>query len=115
MKTSGELLEILEFFCRRLTDKNDEYGQLAEDRALAEKEYKMAVREQILRHKSDGHPATLIPKLVDGHKSVAELKFAMDVKEALVKANLESTKSTVTQIDSVRSMLTWLRAEERRG
>ena len=104
----------METLCRRLTEKNDEYGQLAEDRALAEKEYKMAVREQILRHKSDGQPATLIPKLVEGHKSVAELKFAMDVKEAFVKANLEAVKSTVTQIDSVRSMLTWLR-EEKRG
>ena len=114
MKSPGELLQIMETLCRRLTEKNDEYGQLAEDRALAEKEYKMAVREQILRHKSDGQPATLIPKLVEGHKSVAELKFAMDVKEAFVKANLEAVKTTVTQIDSVRSMLTWLR-EEKRG
>lgn len=111
MKTAPELLNILEVLCRRLTEKNDEYGQLAEDRALAEKEYKMAVREQILRHKSDGQPATIIPKLVEGHRLVAELKFAMDVKDALVKANLESVKSTVTQIDSVRSMLSWLKEE----
>ena len=114
MKTPGELLQIMEVLCRKLTDKNDEYGQLAEDRAQAEKEYKMSVREQILRHKADGHPATLIPSLVAGHKAVAELKMAMDIKEAIVKANLEAVKSTVTQIDSVRSMLTWLR-EERRG
>ena len=111
MKSPPELLQIIEKLCRQLTNKNDEYQQLAENKADAEKEYKMAVREQILRHKADGQPVTLIIKLVEGHKAVAELKFQMDVKEALVKANLESVKSTVTQIDAVRSMLTWLRAE----
>ena len=115
MKSPGELQQIMEVLCRRLTEKNDEYGQLAEDRAQAEKDYKMAVREQILKHKADGQPATLIPKLVEGHKSVAELKFAMDVKEALVKANLEAARSTVTQLDAIRSMLSWQKQELKGG
>ena len=111
MKSPAEYVQIVERLCRTLTQKNDEYGTLADTRALAEKEYKMAVREQVLRHKSDGHPATLIPKLVEGHKLVAELKFKMDVADALVRANIESCRSAVNQIDAARSILSWLKQE----
>ena len=109
--TPAQVIQVLENKNRMLTQKNDEYPDLVESKAQAERDYKIMVREQILRHKSEGHPATLILKLVDGHKIVAELKFKLDIADALVKANLESCKSTVTQIDSARSLLTWMRAE----
>ena len=111
MKSPSELVNIVESLCRTLTQRNDEYPALADARAEAEMNYKIEVRKQILSHKSDGHPATLIPKLVEGHKLVAELKFKMDVAEALVKANVESCRSTVNQIDAARSMLSWLKQE----
>ena len=113
--TPAQIMSILETKNRMLTQKNDEYPELAEKRAEAERDYKIMVREQILRHKSDGHPATLILKLVDGQKAVAELKFKMDVAEAMVKANIESTRSIVNQIDTARSLLSWLKAEMGRG
>ena len=113
--TPAEIMKILENKNRMLTEKNDEYPTLTENRAQAEKDYKMMVREQILRHKSEGHPATLIPKLVDGHKIVAELKFQADVAEALVKANIESTRTLVNQIDTCRSLLSFLKAEMERS
>ena len=115
MKSPGELIQIIETLCLKLTTKNDEYPTLADARAEAEKDYKMSVREQVLRHKSDGHPATLIPKLVEGHKLVAELKFKMDIAEALVKANIESCRSIVNQIDAARSLLSWLKSEKEKG
>ena len=109
--TPATIIQILETKNRMLTTKNDEYPELAEARAQAEREYKMMVREQILRHKTEGHPATLILKLVDGHKVVSELKFKMDVAEAMVKANIESTRSIVNQIDTARSILSWFKQE----
>ena len=115
MKTPAELIQIVESLCRKLTMKNDEYSVLADARAEAEMLYKIEVRKQILEHKSDGHPATLILKLVEGTKLVAELKFKMDVAEALVKANVESCRSTVNQIDAARSILSWLKQEMGKG
>ena len=111
MKTPAEYIQIVERLCRTLTQKNDEYPGLADARAEAELNYKIIVREQILRHKADGHPATLILKLVDGVKLVAELKFKMDVADALVRSNIESCRSTVNQIDAARSILSWLKQE----
>ena len=115
MKSPAELIDVIERLCRNLTIKNDEYGNLANTRSEAEKDYKISVREQILRHKTDGQSVTLIPKLVEGHPVVAELKFKMDVAEAIVKANVQSCKSIVNQIDAARSMLSWLKEEKGRG
>ena len=111
MKSPAEYIQIVERLCRKLTDLNDSYPALADARAEAEMDYKVEVRKQILSHKSDGHPVTIIPKLVEGHKLVSELKFKMDVCEALVKANVESCRSTVNQIDAARSILSWLKQE----
>ena len=96
---------------RLLSAKNNEYSKLAEAKAQAEKDHKIMVREQILRHKSDGHPATLIPKLVEGHIAVADLKFKFDVAVAVEKSCLESIKDLRSQIDTYRSLLSWLKAE----
>ena len=109
--TPAEIMQGLEFNNRLLTQKNEEYATLAERKAQAEKDYKIMVREQILRHKSDGHPATLIPKLVDGHKMVAELKFKYDIATEIHKACIESIKDVRSRIDTYRSLLSWLKAE----
>jgi len=109
--TPPQVLQILENKNRMLTQRNDEYIELAENRAQAERDYRQEVRKEVLLHKSDGHPATLIPTLVAGVKFVSELKFKMDVAEAMVKANTEACKTLINQIDSARSMLAWLKAE----
>ena len=109
--TPAQIIVGLEEKNRLLSQKNTEYAAIAEKRAQAERDYKMMVREQTLRHKSDGHPATLIPTLVSGHRSVADLKFELDVATETQKACLESIKDTRSQIETYRSLLTWLRAE----
>ena len=111
MKNPAEYIQIVESLCRTLTQKNDEYPALADARAEAEMDYKIEVRKKILEHKSDGHPATLIPKLVEGVKMVAELKRKLDGCDAVVRANIESCRSTVNQIDAARSILSWLKQE----
>jgi len=114
-RTPEEIMHGLEQKNRLLNQKNAEFEDLAEKKAQTEKDYKMAVREQILRHKTDGHPATLIPKLVEGHKAVADLKFAFDVADAILKANLESCKDIRSQIDTYRSMLSYIKYEATGG
>ena len=111
----AELLQVIEAKCRNLTQKNEEYIELNEVAAQAERDYKTTYAKTVLRLKQDGHSVTLIRDLAAGDKIVADLKFKWDVAVAICKANIESTKSTVTQIDAARSMLTWLRQEMGRG
>ena len=109
--TPSDIMSGLASKNRLLTSKNEEYAGLAEKKAQAERDYKMMVRQEILKHKSDGHPVTIIPKLVDGQKIVAELKFKLDVAAAVERACLESIKDIRSQIDTYRSLLSWLKAE----
>lgn len=96
---------------RMLTQKNDEYINLVEDRAQAERAFNMAAAEKTLEYKAEGHSITLIDKLVKGDKSVSKLKFEFEVKLGIEKACLEVIKNLRSQIDTYRSLLSWLKAE----
>ncbi len=109
--TPGEIMKGLEVKNRELTLKNDEYVELAETRAQSERDYNVAVAERTLKFKEQGQPATLIPSLVRGNKLVAELKFNFEVSQAVEKACLQKIKTLMSQIDTYRSLLSWLKAE----
>ena len=96
---------------RMLTQKNDEYSGLVEKRAQAERDYNIQVATRTIMLKGESHPVTLIPTLVRGHRPTADLKYTFDVATGVERACLESIKDIRSQIDSYRSLLTWLRAE----
>ncbi len=94
-----------------LTQKNDEYAELSKSRAEAERQYNVALSQELLRQKLDGQSVTLIEKIAKGVTMVADLKYALDVAEGVLKACLGSIKALVTGIDTYRSLLAWERAE----
>lgn len=109
--TPGEIMDGLKVKNRLLTAKNDEYMILAEKKAQAEREHSVEVRIKTLKIRSDGDPVTLVPTLVKGDGTVAKLKFDLDVASAVERACLESIKDIRSQIDTYRSLLSWLKAE----
>ena len=96
---------------RLLTAKNQEYIDLAEKKAQAERDYNIKVRVETMDLRSSGEPVTIIPTLVKGVVIVANLKFDLDVASAVERACLESIKDLRSQIDTYRSLLSWLKAE----
>ena len=56
----------------------------------AENNYQMEKSKQIMRLKAEGFPITLIPQMVKGLKSVAELNLIRMEKEVVYKANGEA-------------------------
>ena len=96
---------------RILTQKNEEYLVLVEKRAQAERDYNVAFAKKTIELKIDGNSVTLINVLTKGDSVVSELKYKFDVAGGIEKACLESIKDVRTQIDTYRSLLTWLRAE----
>lgn len=96
---------------RMLTQKNAEYIELVEIRAAAEKAHSVAAAKVTLREKVGGQSITLIPVIVRGDKVVADLKYALDISEGVMKACLQSIKNLTTAIDTYRSLLAWERAE----
>lgn len=96
---------------RLLTAKNDEYITLVEKRAQAERAYNLSVARVTLEHKAEGQSITLIDKLVKGDKTVADLKYELDVAEGVEKACVQSIKALMGAIDTYRSLLSWQKAE----
>lgn len=111
MHNPQQIIDEINNKSRLLDQKNDEYGTLIERSAQAERDFNIAYAQKILSLKTDGEPATLIPKLALGDKVVSELKFKMDVSVGVMKACLESIKDLRTRIDWGRSQLAWLREE----
>ena len=75
-----QLIKELDIAVKSLRRTGTEFAQ-------AEKEYKMKLRQEALRLRSDGEAVTLINQIVYGVPEVAELRFNRDVKEAVYNAN----------------------------
>jgi len=69
----------------------------------------------MLALKLEGTPITIIDKLAKGDKLVSDLKYKLDVSEGVMKARKRSMDNLITNIDSYRSLLSWLREEKHRA
>lgn len=58
--------------------------------ATAEKEYKVKLREEVLKLRDEKMAVTLIDKIAYGIPSIADLRFKRDIAEAVYEANKES-------------------------
>ena len=107
----AEIMQGLASKNRMLTQKNEEYLELAEKRAQAERDYKIAFAHKLLDLKSHGESVTMSKDIASGDKIVAKLKFEADVALAVERACLEKIKDLRSQVDTYRSLLSWLKAE----
>jgi hypothetical protein len=113
--TPGQLIEVISAKNRELTKANDDYPTLAEKKADAERSFNIALARKTLQLKAEKIPATLIPALAKGDETVANLKFAADVADEVLKAQKMKCAELASAIDSARSLLTWMRAEMERA
>lgn len=68
------------------------------DYAQAEKDYKILLRQEVLKMRDEGMAIGLIDKTCYGILSVAEARFKRDVAEAVYKANQDAINSIKLQI-----------------
>jgi len=107
--TPNEIIKGMQQKNLLLTQKNDKYLILSEKKAMAEKEYSIALAQTILKLKLDGNPVGMIDKVAKGDSVVAKLKYQLDIAEAVMKACKESMDNVRIAIDTYRSILTWQR------
>ena len=107
--TPSEIMRGLSEKNRALTYKNDEYLDLIEKRAQAERAYSKALSIAMVEEKIKGQSITLIRDIVKG--SVADLKYELDVADGVMQACKNAIKALTIQIDSYRSLLAWQKAE----
>ena len=66
--------------------------------ALAEKEYKILLRQECLKLRDEGMAIGMIDKTCYGIPSVAEARFKRDIAQATYQANQEAIQSYKLQI-----------------
>jgi hypothetical protein len=106
-KRSIELSEIIREMREtklRLNTSSKEIFKLAKAKANAEREYKKALRKEILKLKSEGYAATIINDLAKGEDTIADLRFNRDIAAELYKSGLESMKQTRTEASLLQTI-----------
>ena len=75
-----------------------ELGKRGQAYAEAEKNYKIALAQQILKERDKGIPVTIISDLCRGNPQIEKLSFERDVAEVTYKAAQEAINSYKLQI-----------------
>lgn len=73
--------------------------------AQAEKDYKMTLREEVLKLRADNMPVTLINQIIYGVPKVAELRFKRDIAETMYNTNQEHINVTKLKIRIIESQV----------
>lgn len=88
----------LEICIKNLRKSGTEYAQ-------AERDYKVLLRHECLKLRSEGMAIGLIDKICYGIPEVADARFNRDVKETVYKANLEAINSTKLQLRLIENQI----------
>ena len=81
----------LDVAVKRLRKSGTEYAE-------AEKDYKICLREEVVRLREEGMPVGIIDKAIYGVKKVAELRLKRDIALTVYEANKESIAAIKLQI-----------------
>ena len=79
-----------------------DYGR---ELAEAEKNYKITLRQEALKLRSDGMAVTLINQIVYGIPEVAQKRFNRDIAETMHQTAIENIQSIKLQIRILESQL----------
>lgn len=73
--------------------------------AEAERDYKILLRQEVLKLRDEGQAIGIITLTCYGIPSVAEARFKRDTAEAIYKANLEAINSIKLQLRLLESQI----------
>jgi len=88
---------------QRLSKSADALFELGREKAQSERDYRLALSQEMLRLRADGMPATLITDLAKGN--VSDKLFDRDLAEARFKAGIEAADAIKVQVSALQTML----------
>lgn len=107
----ADIIDKLNTCVLALQNGNNQLKTLAIKKAQTERDYKVKQAQEILKLKAEGYPATLIKDLVKGNEEVAKLRLERDIAESSYFTCIGAIDNLKIEIETLRSQLTWLRAE----
>lgn len=91
MNELQQKIKELEISIRQLRTSGTNYAE-------AERDYKVLLRQEVLKLRDEGQAIGVIDKICYGIPSVAEARFKRDIAETIYKANLEAINSIKLQM-----------------
>ena len=73
--------------------------------AEAERDYKVLLRQEVLKLRAEGMAVTLIDLIIYGVPEVAELRLKRDIAKTMYEANMEHINSTKLQIRILQNQI----------
>lgn len=109
-----EELNNLNDLCLKLTQAIKLMARYGKELAEAEKNYKIALRQEALKLRSGDMAVTLIDKVVYGTPEVADKRFKRDTAEAMYKTAQENINVLKVQIRVLENQikLDWSKNEQ---
>lgn len=100
-----DLYEELEKRIQLLDKGIDKLKENGVEYAKSEKEYKVALRQEILKLRNDNVAVGIIDKICYGIPSIAELRFKRDVAKTIYQANLEAINTWKLEIRIIQNQI----------
>ena len=100
-----DLYEELEKRIQLLDKGIDKLKENGVEYAKSEKEYKIALRQEILKLRDDNVAVGIIDKICYGIPSIAELRFKRDVAKTIYQANLEAINTWKLEIRIIQNQI----------
>ena len=100
-----ELFEDLQTKTRQLDQAIKDLRGNGTAYAESEKDYKIKLREEVLKLRDEGVAVGVIDKICYGIPSVAELRLKRDIAETVYKANLEAIASIKLQLRLISNQI----------
>lgn len=94
-----------------LSDLNTNYRNFGIQRANAERKYKMELRKKLLELRIAKTPSNIIQDVAKGDEYISKLRLDRDLAENNYSSCKEAMNNKRLELESLRSFLTWMRAE----
>ncbi|GIO42516.1 hypothetical protein [Paenibacillus apis] len=88
---------------QRLSKSADALFSLGRSKAEAERDYRLALSQEILKLRADGIPVSIVTDLAKGN--VADALFQRDLTEAQFKAGIEAADAIKVQVSALQTIL----------
>lgn len=88
---------------KRLSKSADALFGLGRAKAEAERDYRLALSQEILKLRADNVPVSIVTDLAKGN--VADALFQRDLSEAQFKAGIEAADAIKVQVSALQTIL----------
>lgn len=100
-----DLMNSLKAYSEALDESVKRLRRNGEALAQAERDYKILLRQEVLKLRDEGMAVGVIDKTIYGVPSVAEARFKRDVADAMYRANQEHINATKLHLRIIESQI----------